>query len=98
MSLTHPTPTIHSRLSNKPAEEEGILAWPSKEMLPLKEVLLPTEHPQTINLFRHAILPKFSGKRTKFQDFASSLRIYFNLNKRSFMGDEEKVLFTMSHL
>ena len=59
---------------------------------------LPTKHPQTINLFRHVTPPEFSGKWTEFRDFASGLRIYFDLNKRSFTGDEEKVLFTMSRL
>src|SRR6266480_2059416 len=52
-SLIHLIPTIHSRLSNEPVEEEGTLV-PPKETLPPKETPLPTEHPQTINLFRHA--------------------------------------------
>ena len=59
---------------------------------------LPTGHPQTVNLYRHATPPEFSGKRSEFRDFASGLRIYFDLNRRSFTGDEEKVLFTMSRL
>src|SRR6266480_5282468 len=42
--------------------------------------------------------PEFSEKWTEFRNFVSSLRIYFDLNKRSFMGNEEKVLFTMSCL
>src|SRR5436190_885993 len=33
-SLAHPTPTVHSRLSNEPAEEEGTPVWPSKESFP----------------------------------------------------------------
>src|SRR5436309_13873932 len=41
MSLAHPTPTIHSRPSNKPADEEGTPAWRSKELLPPREVPLP---------------------------------------------------------
>ena len=51
MVLAHLTPTIHSRPSNEPAEEERTLVWLSKEMLPPREVPLSTEHPQTVNLF-----------------------------------------------
>ena len=80
-ALAHPIPTIHSRPSNEPAEEERTPVRPSKEMLPPREVPLPTGHPQTVNLYRHVTLPEFSGKRSKFRDFASSLRIYFDLNR-----------------
>ena len=92
MLLTYLTPTIYFWLSNEPVEEEETPVWPPKKMP------LPTKHPQTINLFWHMIPPKFSGKQTEFQNFVSSLRIYFDLNKWSFMGDKEKVLFMMSHL
>ena len=78
--------------------EEETLDRPLKEMRPLKELPLLTEHPQTINLFRYTIPPEFSGKRTEFRDFVSGLRIYFDLNKWSFMGDKEKVLFTILYL
>src|SRR5436309_9162574 len=36
-SLAHPTPTIHSRPSNEPAEEERTPVRPSKELLPPRE-------------------------------------------------------------
>src|SRR5436309_1646315 len=50
-SLAHLIPTIYSRSSNELVEEEGTLVQLSKELLLLREVPLPTEHPQTINLF-----------------------------------------------
>ena len=80
-ALAHPTPTVHSRPSNEPAEEERTPVRPSKETLPPREVPLPTGHPQTVNLYRHATPPEFSGKRSEFRDFASGLRIYFDLNR-----------------
>src|SRR5436309_6606429 len=50
MSLAYLTLTVHSQPSNEPAEEEGTPVQPSKESLLPREVPLPTEHPQTINL------------------------------------------------
>ena len=50
-SLAHPILTVHSRPSNELAEEEGTPVQPSKELLLPREVPLPTEHPQTVNLF-----------------------------------------------
>ena len=81
MALVYPTPTVHSRPSNELAEEERTPVRPLKETLLPREVPLPTRYPQTVNLYRHATLPEFSGKWFEFRDFASGLRIYFDLNR-----------------
>ena len=96
--LTYPILTIYFWLSNKLAGEEKIPSQLLKETCPLKEVPLLTEYPQTINLFWYVTSPEFSGKWIKFQDFVSGLRIYFDLNKQSFIDDKEKVFFMMLYL